>query len=194
VFTGSFLYRPNQHAVDFFLTKIFPQIRQHVPTARFLAVGKGAKAFFGRKVQMEGIEIHDFVPQLRPFIARGTVAVAPMTVGTGVSCKLLEAFSTGTPIVSTRMACGDLPVVDGKHLFIAEEVGDFANKVMLLLANAALRRTFRENARRLVEESYAWEIVTRRLEAILLALQQRKLISRSEVLSDPVPLISPAHN
>jgi glycosyltransferase involved in cell wall biosynthesis len=168
VFTGSFLYRPNQHAMDWFVAKIFPKIRKVVPEARLFVVGKAAKAFFARKLPISGIEVHDFVPELRPFMARGTVAVAPMTVGSGVSCKVLEAFSTGTAVVTTRMACGDLPVRNGEHLLLAENADKFAEQIILLLRDVELRQRLRHNARRLVEEKYDWEKVTKRLESILL--------------------------
>jgi glycosyltransferase involved in cell wall biosynthesis len=78
--------------------------------------------------------VHDFVPDLRSHLAAASVAVAPITVGSGVSNKLLEAFASGTPIVSTRMATGDLPCRDGEHLFIADEPEQFARRVVELLS------------------------------------------------------------
>lgn len=180
VFTGNFAYRPNQLAVDFFLGKIFPTIRLNISNAKFLVVGKGANAFFSKLGAPDGVEIHDFVPQLRDYVARATVAVAPITVGTGVSNKLLEAFSTGTPVISTTMASGDLPVVDGIHLLMANDPKTFAEKVTRLLSDATLRRNLRQNARRLVEEKYAWNIVTGQLESLLTSLHQRKPTSKQD--------------
>lgn len=169
VFTGNFGYRPNRHAIQVFVDKIWPQILHAVPRARFVAVGSGATRYFSNLARTTaGFEVVDFVEQLRPYVAKAAVTVAPMTVGSGVSNKLLEAFATGTPVVSTSIACGDLPVVDREHLLIANESSAFAEKVISLLRSAQLRRRLAENARKLVETRYDWEVVYRKLEELML--------------------------
>ncbi len=174
VFTGSFRYRPNQHGASLLLNKIFPQVRNRVPSAKLLLVGNGARDFVGSRGNLDGVEVHDFVPELRPYVARGTVAIVPITVASGVSCKLLEAFSTGTPVVSTKIACGDLPVVDGTHLFIADDEKLFAERVISLMSDAILRTRMRTAARKFVEENYEWEIVTKILERHLERLCEKR--------------------
>ena len=113
IFTGNFKYWPNCHAIDYFMRKIFPSVQRTLPGVKFLAVGNGAsqelRSFHGRA----GFEAVDFVSDLRPYLARATVAVAPLTVGSGVSNKLVEGFAVGTPVVATPLACGDLPVTSG---------------------------------------------------------------------------------
>lgn len=84
-FSGNFTYRPNQHAVAFFIRQVFPRIQQQVPGVRFTVVGNAASDFIsGEFPALTGVDAHNFVPSLRPFLTRATVAVAPMTVGTGV--------------------------------------------------------------------------------------------------------------
>ena len=123
VFTGSFKYRPNCHAVKYFLEEIFPAIQKEVPAAKFLAVGNGAGAALAAYRGRPGFEAVDFVPDLRPYLAKAAVVVAPLTVGAGVSNKLGEGFAVGTPVVATPLACGDLPVRTGEQLLIATSEG-----------------------------------------------------------------------
>jgi glycosyltransferase involved in cell wall biosynthesis len=173
IFTGSFDYRPNSLAVDFFLRKIFPLVRKAVPEAKFLAVGNGA----GRRLaalRQVGFQAVDFVADLRNEIAKATVAVAPLTVGSGVSNKILESFATGTPIVATSIACGDLPLKDGVHLLVANEPERFATSVIALLQDAELRQRLTVPARRLVAENYDWEIVYRQMEQVFFSVVNRK--------------------
>lgn len=168
VFTGDFNYSPNRHAVQFFLEEIYPLIRRQVPSARFIAVGRGAARYLGKDSQSTpGLRAIDFVPELRPYIAKAAVAIAPITVGAGVSNKLGEAFATGTPVVATRLACGDLPVRCGEHLLLADDPTAFAAKVVCLLRDPDLRRRLALNARRFVEEAYDWEIVASRMDQLL---------------------------
>jgi polysaccharide biosynthesis protein PslH len=169
VLTGNFGYHPNFHAAVYFIREIFPLIRSVRPQVKLLTVGNDATRAL-KAYRMAGIELVDFVPDLRPFIARAAVAVAPLTVGTGVSNKVLEAFAVGTPVVATSLACGDLPVCNGEHLFLATEANSFASRVLELLNDASLRLKMANNARRLVDAKYNWEAVSQDLENLMLRL------------------------
>jgi polysaccharide biosynthesis protein PslH len=171
IFTGNFAYRPNRHAVYFFLQDIFPAVQQQIPAARFLIVGSGASRYLKSDSQKTpGVEVTDFVPQLRAYIAKAAVAVAPITVGSGVSNKLGEAFATGTAVVATSLACGDMPVRDGEHLLLADKPQVFAEKVVQLLRSPDLRSRLTMRARSLVEEYYDWDIVYRSIQRVMLDL------------------------
>ena len=173
-FSGNFTYRPNQHAVAFFLKQVFPRIQQQVPGVRFTVVGNAAKDFLsGALPQVTGVDAHNFVPSLRPFLARATVAVAPMTVGTGVSNKVLEAFSVGTSLVSTSLACGDLPVAHGQELLIANRPESFADSVVSLLRSPEQRAKLANAGADLVSRQYDWEVVAAQMEALLVSVASR---------------------
>jgi glycosyltransferase involved in cell wall biosynthesis len=187
VFTGNFGYKPNRHAVLFFLKEIFPLIRKSVPNARFMAVGSGATRYLKNDlVVTPDLELVDFVPELRPYIAKATVAVAPITIGAGVSNKLGEAFATGTPVVATQMACGDLPVGDGEHLLIANEPPRFAEKVVRLLRDPELRNQIVARARTFVEEQYDWGVVSRSMEQIMTDLAKGTVAGKERLAASSV--------
>ncbi len=178
IFTGGFQYPPNCHAVAFFMERIFPLVQRGVPRAKFLAVGNVASHKLRRYRGRKGFEAIDFVQDLRPYLAKATVAVAPLTVGSGVSIKVLEAFATGTAMVATLVPCGDLPVRNGEHLLIAEDAEGFAEHVVTMLRDAELRRRIAVRARRLVEEQYDWEIVSGKLERVIEEAVERKTGNR----------------
>ena len=180
VFTGSFKYRPNRHSAEFFLEKIFPLIRREMPEAKFLAVGNGANAALAAYRGKAGFEAVDFVPDLRPYLAKASVAVAPLTVGSGVSNKLGEGFAVGTPVVATPLACGDLLVKNGEHLLIGGNPREFAEHAVKLLRDAGLRRQMAVRARRFVEDKYDWEIVSRKMEDVMQRLAAMRAGERSE--------------
>jgi glycosyltransferase involved in cell wall biosynthesis len=167
VFTGNFKYRPNCHAAKYFLEEIFPRIRREVPEAKFMAVGNGAARALAKYRGRAGFEAVDFVPDLRPYLAKAAVAVAPLTVGAGVSNKLAEGFAVGTAVVATPLACGDLPVKNGHELLVAEGAEEFAKQVVKLLRDAGLRRQLALRAKVLVERQYDWEIVAKKMEAVM---------------------------
>jgi len=167
VFTGNFKYRPNCHATKYFLEEIFPRVRSEVPEAKFVAVGNGAGKALAAYRGRAGFEAVDFVPDLRPYLAKAAVAVAPLTVGAGVSNKLAEGFAVGTVVVATPLACGDLPAKSGQELLIAEGAEEFAKQVVKLLRDAGLRRQLALRAKVLVEQQYDWAIVSKKMEAVM---------------------------
>lgn len=167
IFTGNFRYSPNVHAAVYFLETVFPVIRRRCPESKFLAVGNGVTTKLRKYIGVPAIELVDFVPELRPYLARATVAVAPITVGVGVSNKVLEAFSVGTPVVATPLAYGDLPVRDGEHLYVANNPGLFAQKVLELLHDTPLRARMADQGRLLVEQNYDWEVVADKLQSLM---------------------------
>jgi polysaccharide biosynthesis protein PslH len=167
IFTGDFNYRPNRHAVDFFLESIFPIIKKRVPSAKFAMVGHRATKYYGNLNQRDNVEVCDFVPELRPHLARATVAVAPITVAVGILTKLLEAFAVGTPVVATSSACTGLSVRDGEHLFVADNAEVFADKVVQLLLDRQVRRRLAINARHFVEQNCDWDMNAARMEELM---------------------------
>jgi glycosyltransferase involved in cell wall biosynthesis len=170
ILTGNFGYRPNRQAAIHFLKQIFPVIHRSLPEVRFIAVGSGATRELKRYVGDEHIQLIDFVPDLRPYLAKATVAVAPIRVGVGVSNKILQAFSVGTPVVSTAFACGDLPVRNGEHLYLANEPEVFADRVLKLMLDPSLRTRFADRGAALVRSTYDWETVSQQMEDLMLQL------------------------
>jgi glycosyltransferase involved in cell wall biosynthesis len=172
IFTGSFTHSPNRHAMKLFIRRIFPIVKRRVPRSRLVIVGNQARQRMRALSGDPSIEIVDFVPNLRPALATATVAVAPLTFGVGVTNKVLEAFGTGTAVVATPVACGDLPVREGVHLLLASNATAFAEEVIRLLLDANLRRRLAINARQFVECTYDWEIVSKQMEELMQQLLQ----------------------
>jgi polysaccharide biosynthesis protein PslH len=189
IFTGAFTYGPNRHAVKNFLNRILPLIKQQVPRVKFLIVGFGALKACSEWVSRDPrIEVHDWVPDLHPYIARAAVAVVPLQLGVGVSNKILEALSTETAVVTTKLACGDLRVIDGEHLLIADDEQQFAEKVIRLIRDPAGRRAMAIKGGRFVRERYDWEIVADEMKNTVTACQRQSPSSLMQITAGKMDL------
>jgi len=163
VFTGSINYRPNTDAVDHFIRQVFPAVRRRRPSARFIVVGQGAPDWLVRSAPT-GVEFTGPVDDVRPHVARASVVVAPLRSGSGTRLKILEALAMAKPVVSTRIGCEGIAVVDGDHLCVADDPEDFAANVVRLMSDRKVAREMGRRGRTLVESSYSWDVVGRRLE------------------------------
>jgi len=61
----------------------------------------------------------------REAFARGAVMVVPVTFGSGVRMKILEAWARGLPVVATPAAAAGLDAEDGRELLLVRNAPDF---------------------------------------------------------------------
>jgi glycosyltransferase involved in cell wall biosynthesis len=166
IFVGALDYEPNELAVKWLCTSIFPRIRRVIPRSRLLLVGHNPS----RSVQSlagPGIEIVGKVPDVRPYLRECSVSVVPITLGGGTRIKILEAAAAGRPVVSTSVGAEGLNLIPGREIEIADTEDDFVSKTVHLLSNPGKAAGMAKLARSRVERDYTWELSKRRLaEAI----------------------------
>jgi glycosyltransferase involved in cell wall biosynthesis len=163
VFSGNMEYHPNRSAVRFFGRDIWPRLRAAHPGLIWRLVGKNPDAVSGFIKGEERVEVTGEVEDAVAELARAEVAVAPLLAGSGTRLKILEAWSAGTPVVSTRIGAEGLPVRDGEHLLLADEPVAFADAVSRLLECRGLRERLAAAGRLLLEKEFTWENAWRKL-------------------------------
>jgi glycosyltransferase involved in cell wall biosynthesis len=162
VYNGALTYGANQDAMWYFLTEIFPGIRQQHPEARLTITGSTSGVDLSALALNNSVQLTGYVDDVRVPVAEASVCVIPIRQGGGTRLKILEAMALGTPVVSTSKGAEGLYVTPGKDILIADKPIGFASEVVRLLQDCALRQRLAENARRLVEEHYDWSEIGRR--------------------------------
>jgi polysaccharide biosynthesis protein PslH len=158
VFTGNFAYTPNQQGLRWFLAKVWPQLLAARPDLRLRLVGKEIHYAHSDAPNIDYVgPVDDAVTE----IARSRVAIVPLLSGSGTRLKILEAFASSTPVVSTPLGAEGLEVNHGAHLQLAASPQDFAQSVLDLFDNEEEAQRLATNARQLYERSYTWSRVHR---------------------------------
>jgi sugar transferase (PEP-CTERM/EpsH1 system associated) len=174
VFTGSMDWRPNQDAARYFVSDIWPMVRQKYPDARVYWVGRDPSPDVLDLQKQPGVVITGTVDDVRPFIASGSVYIVPLRIGGGSRLKILEAMAMKKAVVSTTVGAEGLRVVDGRHLLIADSPADFAQAIERCINDESLSRRLGEQGRILVEEQYRWDHLGKRFHAYLQTLTSLK--------------------
>jgi glycosyltransferase involved in cell wall biosynthesis len=172
VFAGGMNWYPNKDAMLFFCREILPIIRKEYPDVSINIIGQQPPwelRSAARKDQ--SMKIHGHVKDIRDYLARSAVYVVPIRVGGGTRLKILDAFSCGKAVVSTSIGCEGIEVSPGEDILIGDSPREFAQQVIRLLGDVALRAKLESNARKLVEEKYSWSIIGRNLDRILEGLK-----------------------
>ena len=165
LFLGSFRHEPNIVALDWFVNEVLPRIAARRPEARLVVVGSDAPPRFTYADLAPAVEIRGFVEDIREPLARYAVFVCPVRSGSGVRVKLLEAFSSGLPVVSTRIGAEGLARQDAEFCLLADEPEAFAAKVLQVLDDPPWAAEMAARARSEVVANWDMAAITARLVA-----------------------------
>ncbi len=168
LFIGSFGHLPNLLAVEFFLREVWPKLLGHGATFHIIA-GKQSQYYLDRhrdriKIDLAqpGLEVEDFVADVRPAYQRAAVVVAPLLASAGTNIKIMEAMAMGKAIVSTSAGINGLDLNPGKDVIIADTAAALADAILELFENPVKRHALELQARLTVESAFGWDAIARK--------------------------------
>jgi sugar transferase (PEP-CTERM/EpsH1 system associated) len=141
IFCGVMDYQPNVEGVEWFAEHVWPSVRRAVPDARFTIVGNNPTARVQNLGGIDGITVTGGVDDVRPFLWRAAVSVAPLRTARGLQNKALEALAAGLPVVASSAVGAGLPdaVLPGCRL--ADDPAEFGEAVTTLLSATVAQRS-----------------------------------------------------
>lgn len=155
LFQGGMDWYPNQDAVDFFVSRVFPQIRKAVPQAELVVAGKNPPKRLRRRLeQAPQVRFTGAFADIRRLTGAVAVSVVPLRIGSGTRLKILEAAAMEKAIVSTSVGAEGLHFAPDEEIVLADEPREFAAAVVDLLRNDNRRQRLGRAARRRVEADY----------------------------------------
>lgn len=166
-FVGDLGYTPNVDGLTWFVRESWPVVRAAVPDAALHIIGRRPPKAVLRLGRCAGVEVIGEVPDVRPFLSRTAVSIAPLRIARGVQNKVLEAMAFGIPVVLTTPAATGIRAEDGAHWIIADDALRIAAAVTALLQDAPRRRQMGRAAREHVGQHYAWEPALAAFERIV---------------------------
>ncbi len=166
VFTGKMDYRPNVDAMLWFVSEIWPSVKRRRPDVKLVVVGQKPHPKLRGLGKMPGVSLTGFVPDVRPFMASASVFVVPLRMGSGTRLKVLQAMAMGKAIVSTSVGAEGLGVENGRELLLADSPEDFADAVVALLDDEALRRRLGAAAMEFVSERFDWSVIVPKMAEV----------------------------
>ena len=105
-FVGRMDYYPNQQCMFQFCRDTLPVLRQRRPALKLMIVGADPSPQMRRLGEIEGVTVTGSVPDVRPFVRRAALTIAPLTIARGTQNKVLESMAMGVPVVASRAAAG----------------------------------------------------------------------------------------
>lgn len=155
-FVGGDEHEPNLAAMDWFLENCWNRLKAADGGYKLKIISKWSEKNRIRILNSyRDVEFLGFVEELDT-VFDGATMIVPITIGSGIRMKILEAASRGVPFVSTSIGAEGLPFKDGEHCYIKDEPSDFVQAI-LSVQDQTVRASFCEKARQVVSSDYSFE-------------------------------------
>jgi glycosyltransferase involved in cell wall biosynthesis len=103
------------------------------------------------------VEVTGTVADVRPYLARAAVTVAPLRSGGGTRLKLLEALGVRRPVVSTTIGADGLEDLVGLGVVIADQAPAIAAALVDLLKHPARAADMGRAGHDAVAADHSWD-------------------------------------
>ena len=159
-FIGPDIHSPNFVGISWFLENCWGKLKDYDKEYRLKIIGKWSEKHIQEYTEKyPDISFLGFVPDLGHAI-KESIMIVPITIGSGIRMKILEASSLGIPFVSTTVGAEGIPVENGKDCFITDDPNEFV-KDIIKLQDQELQKRFITNANRIVCENFSIESLRR---------------------------------
>ena len=165
IYSGYFPYEPNQIAAKLLIEKIFPEVQQQYPDATLMLVGYNPSEFMLEAArENKSIIVTGTVPDVKPYFYQASAMVVPLLQGGGTRLKILEAFASGCPVISTTKGAEGLQAQNGEHLLLCDSISDIIEGVNAVWSDIHLSQNLTQSAYNLVKKTYSWQAVAQNIE------------------------------
>lgn len=167
VFVGALDYRANILGARWFVRQVWPQLKNLIPHASLSLVGRNPVAEIRQMSQEPGIQVFGDVADVRPYLGRAALAIAPLQIARGIQNKVLEAMAMAKPVVASPQALEGISAVNHVHVCAADRPEQWVSRILRLWRRPDVRQSMGSEARRFVEEKHCWAARLSPLDALL---------------------------
>ena len=166
-FIGRMDYYPNQECMQRFCREVWPSLKPQRPGLKLLIVGADPSPEVMKLAELPGVTVTGSVPDVRPFVRRSALMVAPLAIARGTQNKILEAMAMGVPVLTSRIAAGGVDAEPGEHLLVADSPDELGAAIVRVLQQPAERQRLAQAARQRMLSHHDWTQSMARLDAII---------------------------
>ena len=167
-FLGAMSVAHNEAGVIHFINNILPIVKKSKKDVKFIIVGGGVTQKVKDMVEKDtNIILTGRVDDIRKYVSECSVFVCPLTFGSGIKTKNLEAMAMGVPVVTTSIGAENINAIANKDWLIADSNEDFANAIVKVLNDKALHDQLAESAFTFVKNNFTWKVAEERMFDIL---------------------------
>lgn len=181
VFVGGFLHLPNVDGIRWFVKEVWPIFHNEMPNIPFYIIGSNATDEIKIYDNQNGIKVLGFVPQIKPWLLKSRISVAPLRYGAGMKGKVVEAMAHGLPVVTTSIGAEGMRLNNMENVIISDNPKEFAAELINLYTDKKMWNIISSNSFKHVSANFCTDVVINDLESILNEVNGTKKI-RKDIL------------
>ncbi|MFX0142136.1 MAG: glycosyltransferase family 4 protein [Candidatus Hodarchaeota archaeon] len=164
LFIGSLKYYPNIEAILNIDRKIIPILKNEGIKLLFLVCGHGRKPVINND---DYFQFLGYVGNLSVVIKDCSVAIAPISCGSGTRVKIIDYFKNGIPVVSTKIGAEGLLVKNEKNIIITDDWKKFSKSIQEIIKDFDLAQNLGRNGNILYEKEYSKSYASKEIRKII---------------------------
>lgn len=166
-FVGRMDYYPNQECMIEFCAKTLPLLRLDRPQLKLQIVGADPSLAVRQLEKSGAITVTGSVADVRPYVRRSALTIAPLNIARGTQNKILEAMAMGVPVVASATAAAGVDAIPGEHLLLARSPIEYQAAIAGILGRPDERERLARAGRDRMLSHHAWNRSMRRLDGII---------------------------
>jgi len=145
-FIGNFTTAQNLQSAKFILQAVMPHLLKLGFSGCIRFVGKYNRDMVDLVSDVSFVKLEGFVEDLDAVADRCFCALMPISFGTGIKTKILDAMAIGLPVITNYIGAEGLPVSNQNNIVIEDQPEAIAVSVMRLYNSAAERQLIVQGA------------------------------------------------
>ncbi|MFN8394416.1 MAG: glycosyltransferase [Bacteroidia bacterium] len=166
IFFGNMGYLPNVQSARFLVEEVLPILHARGLRPKLCIAGARPAPIIQSWASPE-ITVTGFVADIREFVVKSKISVAPLLGGQGMQNKLLESMAMSLPTITSGFSNEGVRAVPGEHLVVCNTALEFADAIQDLLAHPEKAAHLAQNGRKFVEQHFRWSRMNAMLEAVI---------------------------
>jgi succinoglycan biosynthesis protein ExoO len=146
---------PNIVGLNWFYERVWARVRARVRGAELNVIGNVVRSM---GPPPEGVRYLGPVRDLAPYYKKAAVVISPLTAGSGLKIKLVEALAHGKAIVATSVTVQGVDQEVREATRVVDDPEAFAGAIVELLLDKSLREVMGARARAAAERNFSRNI------------------------------------
>ena len=151
IFFGAMSRPENYLSAEWFIENVLPMLQNE--DVRFVVIGSKPPEEL-KKLANDRICITGYVEDFSKYFESALCLVAPLVLGAGIKVKILEALSSGIPVLTKDIGIEGIPANDKQEYFYCVSPGQYADTIKSIIRNPADRARISNAAKKLIDESF----------------------------------------
>lgn len=188
LFIGNMFYKPNRVAAEYILNRIYFKLVASHPDVFFTFVGLTPESMIKKYRNREKAIFTGVVNDLNNVLGRATIALCPVTNGSGMKVKILNYCAAGLPIITTSIGASGYEKITS--LIVEDNLDNYCDILNKLLCKPNEMRIIGKKNYQLVKNNFDVNIIAKQIAEYYreLIIFQNKSFAKHKVKKINLPL------